>query len=95
MLRTLANPKLAGGVLLLMGLHQFNYGTKEYAGPPTNRFGSEFDLLPDAIPVVGKYPSPLQLLGVVGIASGIALLMGGGAWLAMVLSLRNRFLVAP
>ncbi len=76
MLRTLANPKLAGGVLLLMGLHQFNYGTKEYAGPPTNRFGSEFDLLPDAIPVVGKYnPSPLQLLGVVGIASGIALLM--------------------
>ncbi len=76
MLRTLANPKLAGGVLLLMGLHQFNYGTKEYAGPPTNRFGTEFDLLPDQIPVVGRFnPSPLNVLGAIGIASGIALLM--------------------
>tara|TARA_B100000941_G_C28386938_1_gene490506 strand:+ start:225 stop:461 length:237 start_codon:yes stop_codon:yes gene_type:complete len=75
-MKTLRNPKVAGGVLLLMGLHQFNYGTTEYAGPPTNRFGSEFDLLPDAIPLVGRFnPTPLQLLGVVGIASGIALLM--------------------
>jgi len=72
MMRNLANPKLAGGILLLMGAAQFNVGPVK-----ANDWMTGPDLVPDQIPYVGPRlnPTPMQLLALLGMASGVALMM--------------------
>lgn len=71
MMKTLANKKIGGGLLILMAASQFNMGPVK-----ANNWMTEPDLLPDAIPLVGRYdPSPMHILALLSLASGVALLM--------------------